>query len=100
MAVSEFPFKDVACTSNHLSVTVPNVLLPLPGLIPVVSISAMLVTTLLTFTFKFILVPTSFAIAPSFPFSIETFKSFESPTVKPTSANLTMDEKFVADDFK
>ena len=95
VAVSEFPFKDVACTSYHLSVAVPNVLFPLPGLIPVVTTSAILVTTLLTFTFKSIFVPTSFASTPSLPFAIETLKSFESPTVKPASANLTIELKFV-----
>ena len=68
VAVSEFPFSEVAWTSYHLSVTVPKVLLPLP-VDSCCTTSAILVTTLFTLTFKSIFVPTSFAIAPSLPFS-------------------------------
>ena len=100
VAVSEFPFKDVACTSYHLSVVVPNVLFPLPGLIPVVTTSAILVTTLFTFTCKSIFVPTSFAITPSLPLAIAILRSFESPTVKPASANLATEVKFVEEACK
>ena len=59
----------------------------------------MLVTTLFEFTFKVIFVPISFAIAPSLPFSIETFKSLESPTVNPTSPNLTILAKALEPDL-
>ena len=100
VAVSEFPFSAVAWTSYHLSVTVPKVLLPLPGLIPVVTTSAILVTTLFTLTLKSIFVPTSFAMEPSLPFAILILRSFESPTVKPASANLTIALKFYDDAFK
>lgn len=82
-----------------MSVTIPKFLFPVPGIIPSGLTKAISFTEPVSFTFKVILFPISLAIIPSDPFSIATFKSFESPTVKPTSPNLTMLEKALEPDL-